>query len=526
MFKEKKRHLINLTLKISLAVFIVLILITVYFFEQKKKSQEEYIYEIGKNYLNITSDSLSIWFFNQLKIAQLISEDLRVIAAVKNPENIELVKEAHDFLQEINRKSPHYENLPIVSFNEKEFEILTNGEKKIIKKGTFITDTAEGRTVGKGGMEYSFIREIYKGKDYYISQAYPSILRKKPIFVLSVPIKENGKVIGAAGVSPKLDFFTKSFIDNIKHDETGYIFCFDDRYLIISHPDRSLMLDDSENFKNQAKSIIENLKDNKEFFKSTFGGISKYYVVSPLSINGGNIESSWYLCFTQNIDEVLKPAYQLLELCITGSLIFSLLISACVYVIGKSHIDQAEKEILRDSNLTLEEKIKERTKSLQKKAITDSLTGLFNHRHSLRELNKNIRDLNIKNITVIMSDLDNFKQINDTYGHPIGDRVLAQFSKIIKSNIRSEDVVGRYGGEEFIIILVGSELKAGIEVAERIRTQLSQHKFKDIEGNITSSFGVYQWNGEETNLLVKKADDLLYKAKIDGRNCTKSLLDS
>lgn len=124
-------------------------------------------------------------------------------------------------------------------------------------------------------------------------------------------------------------------------------------------------------------------------------------------------------------------------------------------------------------------------------------------------------------ITLIIADLDNFKKLNDTYGHLAGDEALKYFVKIAKNNLRQSDYVFRIGGEEFIILLPNTSTKDGVEIAEKIRKKLESTplKFEDKEIKVTASFGVEE---VEINLnmedIIKKADIKLYKAKKEGKN--------
>lgn len=152
-------------------------------------------------------------------------------------------------------------------------------------------------------------------------------------------------------------------------------------------------------------------------------------------------------------------------------------------------------------------------------AITDELTGLYNHRYFYwvlqAEMNRAIRYR--RSLSVILLDIDHFKQYNDRWGHLAGDEALRGLAEILKRNARDVDVVARYGGEEFAIILPETTLQqAGIH-AERIRAAVEQHQFKD---RFTSSLGVAAFakgkeRGEE---LVLMADQALYRAKAEGRN--------
>ncbi len=159
-------------------------------------------------------------------------------------------------------------------------------------------------------------------------------------------------------------------------------------------------------------------------------------------------------------------------------------------------------------------------------SMTDGLTGLYNHRRFLELLDHEFgRSRRYETpLCLIMLDIDHFKQINDTYGHPQGDRMLVGVAKILKKMIRETDMAARYGGEEFSIILPSTELEGALALAERIRTSVEEETFPCPEShplNITVSLGVAMFGGSEVehpNELVKLSDKALYLAKESGRN--------
>jgi two-component system, cell cycle response regulator len=164
-------------------------------------------------------------------------------------------------------------------------------------------------------------------------------------------------------------------------------------------------------------------------------------------------------------------------------------------------------------------------KRLKKLSITDGLTELFNHRHVHQllhdEFERSARTG--ESVAVAMMDLDRFKSINDTYGHPTGDVVLYETARIIKETAREIDMPGRYGGEEFIAILPGTEEEAAEHFAERVRQAVEAHVFRDgaTEIRMTVSCGVASFPApgvDEPEALLKAADEALYQAKHGGRN--------
>lgn len=158
-------------------------------------------------------------------------------------------------------------------------------------------------------------------------------------------------------------------------------------------------------------------------------------------------------------------------------------------------------------------------------SITDPLTGLYNRRFILEFLQKEIERAKRKAspLSVVLADLDHFKEINDTYGHQVGDLCLKTFAEVLKSNVRQSDVVGRWGGEEFILILPDTGRSQAVEIAERIRRALKGKVVYTEDArpvHFTSSFGisVYPEDGEDLDTLIKVADDKLYLAKKEGRD--------
>ncbi len=162
-------------------------------------------------------------------------------------------------------------------------------------------------------------------------------------------------------------------------------------------------------------------------------------------------------------------------------------------------------------------------------AITDQLTGVFNHSYFYTRLEEEFRRAERYDLPIscIMIDVDNFKQINDTYGHRKGDVVLKEVAQSIKRTIRTSDLVARYGGEEFAAILPHTDLAGGVNEAERIRKTIESIVFEDIskDDHVTVSLGVATYpsdgiaNAED---IISKADNALYQAKNKGKNITLS----
>jgi len=157
---------------------------------------------------------------------------------------------------------------------------------------------------------------------------------------------------------------------------------------------------------------------------------------------------------------------------------------------------------------------------LKKLSITDGLTGLFNHRYITDALSRLIEENNRykEPLSISMLDIDNFKKSNDEYGHLFGDEVLVRTANSIESCLRKTDLVGRYGGEEFLVLFAHTNLKGAVESVERIIKSVENLKWENKNIIVTISAGVCEKKDENTSALLKKADDLLYTAKQKGKN--------
>lgn len=162
---------------------------------------------------------------------------------------------------------------------------------------------------------------------------------------------------------------------------------------------------------------------------------------------------------------------------------------------------------------------------LKEVAYTDALTGIYNRLHFNRLLDAEMDKIKRYGgeLSIIFFDIDNFKQINDTYGHPTGDAVLKEIAKVITGANRSTDVFARYGGEEFIILTVSTNAQGASEHAQRLKQDIEQHRFEI--GRVTASFGVTECDlsSDDRLTLLQRADKALYQAKSEGRNCVRRL---
>ncbi|NLY53973.1 MAG: diguanylate cyclase [Firmicutes bacterium] len=187
--------------------------------------------------------------------------------------------------------------------------------------------------------------------------------------------------------------------------------------------------------------------------------------------------------------------------------------------------DESERMLKSIRDVTEEKKLQDKLRFL---ATTDSLSGLYNRAEFMHLAKKELvsAQSNDEELALLIMDLDNFKTINDTFGHAAGDEVIREISSIIKSSFRKTDIAGRIGGEEFAVVLKNASLEDAKKVAEKFRDTVAQRKviYGDQEIGITASIGVAAMDGNTDDIndvedILKRADAALYRAKAMGRNC-------
>lgn len=196
-----------------------------------------------------------------------------------------------------------------------------------------------------------------------------------------------------------------------------------------------------------------------------------------------------------------------------------------LYMLAQKHLcsyhDEIVNLILQGASVALTRQLK--MENLRDAAVIDSLTGCYNRREFENQLNRNISGAmrHKTKLSVFMFDLDHFKKINDTYGHPAGDKVLQEVTAIVKQNMRTGDILARYGGEEFIAVLPETDKIKAMELADRLRVKIAGKVISHGKDRIkiTASFGVAEMSrNADMGKIIQDADAMLYKAKLNGRN--------
>jgi diguanylate cyclase (GGDEF)-like protein len=161
---------------------------------------------------------------------------------------------------------------------------------------------------------------------------------------------------------------------------------------------------------------------------------------------------------------------------------------------------------------------------VERQALVDGLTGVANRRQCEESLTTEIARAERLGtpFTLVLADLDDFKNVNDLHGHAVGDDVLREFAAVLRATVRDSDLAGRWGGEEFVLLLAGTDVLGGAHLADRVRTALSERSFLGRDGsvlNVTCSFGVAQHRtGDNARELFASSDSALYRAKQEGKN--------
>ncbi|PIE75411.1 MAG: hypothetical protein CSA18_00010 [Deltaproteobacteria bacterium] len=336
MFKIKK----SITAKYIFSIFPIIALFMLGFciviYQFQKNDSIEQATELGLTTSNEIANVLEGWLADQIKIVKIIAKNSDIIKLCKDPAQPGIREKAQLYLQQIHDGIGYYENMPIAIKlpDGKSFEIPSNGTMKKVSNGGFVIDTVKGNTIGKGNPELSFIKAIYQGKDHFISEVYPSILRGNPIFVISAPVKdENNQIVGVALIAPQMDFFTDKFINSRRIGKTGRFMMIDDRDMVIAHPDQKNILKKDAIL--PIKGIIDQFFKGEKFAFASTDGETRLYVASPVNINNTlNIKNRWIVVFSKTKDEMLENSMSFLKIVAAIGAAFLIIMSTVILLVS------------------------------------------------------------------------------------------------------------------------------------------------------------------------------------------------
>lgn len=198
-----------------------------------------------------------------------------------------------------------------------------------------------------------------------------------------------------------------------------------------------------------------------------------------------------------------------------------------IHILSDRTVVENDKQILNEyiNQLNVALEIVYLVRELYIKATHDGLTKLFNHKqgHILLERELNRAERTERSIVITMADIDEFKKVNDVYGHPAGDTVLSNLGRIFHQELRKSDIVSRFGGEEFLIVFPETKLSDALDVIKRLKNNIQEHQYtvNDETFSVTVSFGVAVYDRSihsDVMSFIDDADKKLYKAKVNGRN--------
>lgn len=379
-------------------------------------------------------------------------------------------------------------------------------------------------------------------KEYYLSEEFNYLGMKHPVIALSKKIVLDGEVKGVLSGVLDISTLTNS-IREYKIGDNGSFFILDYQNKVLVNISNN---NNNVNNKYIDQKILPTM-DNDVINFETPNGLVYCYIHYIERLGLFSIGTVLEKDLNSSIYELVR--YTLIMVSIITGIIIALLsfitknleksLNNLSYIINNiSHgkcskdikkltkiiDDKSELKFLRDSITFMNSEIMKRELQLKFVAETDQLTEIYNRRAILKFLKMEIeRSKNFQTeYILIMFDLDRFKRLNDSYGHLFGDQVLKKICKVISGDIKKIDKFGRYGGEEFLILLPDTKLKEGSSIANRLRQKVESLKWKD-DVVVTISMGVIgNVKNDTLDLALERVDKLLYKAKDNGRNKVES----
>jgi diguanylate cyclase (GGDEF)-like protein len=377
------------------------------------------------------------------------------------------------------------------------------------KSGTIVASSDHGDATPSDAFRSSsyFQKSIAGEPGYYFSL---DTVNKERDYYASYPVRARGggAIVGVAILKKPLDAFETDLAQ------------FDRPYFLID-PDGIVVLT------NQKKMLFrtlwplsaeKHLALVQQFGKPDDRPMLAQQIVDATWINVGG-ERNYVRRRNANHSQwslvILKPTHEIFASRVLG-IIVTLLVAlmSLIYLFGK------ERWIHDNVQMDKRLKLQELARDLRFQATTDPLTGLSNRLKFNQALAAEIsRSTRYETpLSLVLYDVDNFKAVNDTHGHQIGDKVLVQLSRFVSSLLRNTDLLARWGGEEFVILTPGSDGEMAYQATEKLRNAIEQVGFDEI-GTVTCSFGVAQYvHGDTAETLISRADDALYRAKLNGRN--------
>lgn len=424
------------------------------------------------------------------------------------------------------------------------------------KEGIVVFDTIEPGKKGGAGMdvtEREYFQVAKETKTPYITDVMISLVTKKPIVIFASPILDNqnefnGVVFGTVNLET-----IDSILSELHNSFQGHSYVVKSDGTLLSEIKDALQLEEENVEKYTIDSHILSLLQNNHHGKmERYRGVQGNYVLgSSVLVNNNN----WYLVSEISVFDVYSSFYKKILLFAVMTVIGMFIASRIMLYVAKKfekpiqqllegvrHMESGDydyrieetnfkstpkefQELVKAFN-QMSGKVSKNVDVLEELTTTCQLTQLHNRRY-LMEQGKKVFDACVRtnnHCSCIIVDIDYFKNINDTYGHIVGDQVLIHLARLLTESVRSTDIVTRYGGEEFVIISPKASVEDSVKIAERIQRKIKENPFSTngLTIDITVSIGIADYltsDGVHTlTELIDLADKALYKAKENGRN--------
>ena len=309
------------------------------------------IFELNENYgRTVTYDienAFEIWIKDQIILCQILASEEDLIECILDPEDAEKYEKARKLFDDTYANHTFYENVIGISYHGSSEPLIVNvdGEEITVPDGAIMISPAGKHVVGEAA-DRNYSTELRNGRDYFISEAYSSITSKTPIFVVTVPVRHNGKLIGAVGVAPKLSTFVDKFAVQEYFEENEYIFMINDKGDIVAHPTSEYVLSDEG--KEVHRHLTDKIYSGENVFEGVFNGHKNLYVAGLFPAFEGNMADKWYFVYRESLDKMYADVKAIAAGSVLGGIAAVLVVSFVIILVTKRIILKPLKVIGRE----------------------------------------------------------------------------------------------------------------------------------------------------------------------------------
>ncbi len=313
-------------------VIVILAVLTVFNYNRLSTIQLDLKTEVGNTTTESVKQALLTWVLDQVDIVRAIAVDDRAAAVIADPEDSDVYSEARAWLTEFVAQFPYMENIVLVRFSEEgaPVQVDLGGVQTEVPDGSFLVAGA-GSIVGLGGGR-NYIEAVRAGSEVFISEAYLSITSGAPIFVVSVPVKANGRVAGVALVAPRLDYFTDRFSTMEHFSESEYVFMSDDGGNLIAHPNPDLVL--TEEGVEAFAPMYEIARSGETVFQTEFGGTRNLYVANIVDFDG-DTAANWKIFYREDMVKITETSRRALVAFVITAAAIAVVLSILILVLSR-----------------------------------------------------------------------------------------------------------------------------------------------------------------------------------------------